>query len=168
MLIHWHLPPEAYKNLSVYLDRKADAIYSFTATYSSAGSEVSYKKVEVNSREAVKLSQLSHLSVYVLYPQSVGLLFFWLLIIKEISHIIKSVKGLQTFRSSNSNAFKNIGLGCLGIALLSAFKWTGVNGYSFFGLYFQISPLAFALGAFILAEIFKEGNKLYEAEQLTI
>jgi hypothetical protein len=168
VLVHWHFSPETYKNVHITTDKTSNAVYTFADSYSLVEPDATDKKIDTNNKESIRLNQLNHASLYIYYLQALGLSVFWLLIIQEIKRIVRSVKGLQTFRSSNSKAFKNIGLYCLGIALLSAFKWVGLDGYSFFGIYFQFTSLTFALGAFILAEIFKEGNKLYEAEQLTI
>ena len=37
-----------------------------------------------------------------------------------------------------------------------------------FSLDFETTPLVLMLVAYVLAEIFKEGNRLYEEEQLTV
>ncbi|WP_299824283.1 DUF2975 domain-containing protein [uncultured Pontibacter sp.] len=168
LLVHWHFSPDTYKDISITLDKTSNAVYTMADDYAVENSSDTDKRIHAKNREAIRITDLNHQSLYVFYLQSVGLLVFWLLIIQEIKSIIKSVKGLETFRSSNSKAFRKIGKYCLGIALLSAFKWIGLEGHSFFGLYFQFMPLAFAMAAFILAEVFEEGNKLYEAEQLTI
>ena len=168
VLVHWHFSPDTYKNVSITIDKKSNAAYTMSDDYSVVEPGKTDQKLNANNKEFIRLTELNHQSMYVHYLQSVGLLVLWLLIIREIKRVIRSVKGLTTFRSSNSGAFRKIGKYCLGIALLSAFKWISLEGHSFFGIYFQFMPLAFAMAAFILAEIFEEGNKLYEAEQLTI
>ncbi|MEJ8801403.1 hypothetical protein [Pontibacter sp. H249] len=168
LLIHWHLSPNTYENINITIDKTSNAVFTMADSYSLTGPGTSNKKIDTSNKDLIRLTELNHVSLYVHYLQSVGLLAFWLLIIQEIKRVIKSVKGLKTFRSSNGKSLNRIGKYSLGIFVLSAFKWIGLPEYSFFGIYFQFMPLAFAIAAFILAEIFEEGNKLYEAEQLTI
>ncbi|MBC5993483.1 DUF2975 domain-containing protein [Pontibacter cellulosilyticus] len=114
------------------------------------------------------LQDISQLSLYLFYLQSVAILIIWIFILQQISKLIRSVRELQTFRNSNSTTLRRIGRYCFLIFILTAFRWAETETGSFIGIYINYLPVLFMLGAFILAEIFEEGNKLYEAEQLTI
>jgi hypothetical protein len=57
---------------------------------------------------------------------------------------------------------------CLGVSILQGVMLFFADGYSTVRFSMEMTPLLLMLGAFIMAEIFKEGNKLFEQDQLTI
>ena len=164
VLVHWHISPETYKDVIVTIDSSNEVRYVFKHNDTLAGP---VDNTLVAGTEGT-LSQLSHVSFYIHFLQTVGHFIILILIVNQIIRVIRSVKALETFRGDNSQAFRKIGVYCVAIALLTCFKWFEVSNHERMSFSVGVVPLAFALGAFILAEIFKEGNKLYEAEQLTI
>jgi hypothetical protein len=164
VLVHWHISPETYKDVVITIDSSNEVRYVFKHNDNLAVPENSISIAETGA----SLSQISNVSFYFHFLQTVGHFIILILIVNQIIRIIRSVKALETFRDDNSQAFRKIGIYCVTMALLGCIKWLEVGNHERMSFSFGIVPLAFALGAFILAEIFKEGNKLYEAEQLTI
>jgi len=121
------------------------------------------KGVAVVPLEKVHLATLVYL--YLQQIISLGLLY---LITREVLKVINSVQVLDTFRTGNVQSFRRIGFMCLGLSLVQWVTFFMAEGHSTFGFSIEVTPLVFMLAAFILAEIFKEGNQLYEQEQLTI
>ena len=97
------------------------------------------------------------------------MLFF---IFREFGKIISSVKALQAFRTENIESFRRIGKYLLVIFLVSGVHFIGTQtagtSSAKVGFDFDTMPLILMLVAYVLAEIFKEGNRLYEEEQLTV
>ncbi len=90
------------------------------------------------------------------------------LILRIGSRMIASIQNLQTFTSSNISNFKRMGFLFL-LALLISIPDLKPNGDGFemsltIGLGYGIASLA----CYLLAEIFKEGNRLLEDSKLMI
>ncbi|MBC5775342.1 DUF2975 domain-containing protein [Pontibacter sp. KCTC 32443] len=164
VLVHWHISPETYKNVLLTIDSSNEVRYIFKNNDTITGPEDSISIADTGAA----LSQISNISFYFHFLQTVGHFIILILIVNQVTRIIRSVKALETFRGDNSQAFRKIGIYCVALALLGCIKWFEVSNHTRMSFSVGAIPLAFALGAFILAEIFKEGNKLYEAEQLTI
>ncbi len=163
-IIHYQFSPEMYSNIEL-----SDFDFKNSSSLSTSSFETtSVIGTKPISHDAVKIQDASNLSLIVLYLQSVVILGIWILILQQISQLIRSVKALETFRESNSTTFRMIGRYCFMLFIISGFRWMETDTASFMGIYINYLPLICMLGAFILAEIFKEGNKLHEAEQLTI
>lgn len=163
-IIHYQFSPDMYSGVELSDFDFKNSSSLFTSSFEMT-SVIGTKPL---SHDAVKIQDASNLSLLVLYLQTVVILGIWILILQQISQLIKSVKALETFRESNSTTFRMIGRYCLLLFMVTGFRWMETENASYFGIYINYLPLLFMLGAFILAEIFKEGNKLYEAEQLTI
>ncbi|MBB6610963.1 DUF2975 domain-containing protein [Pontibacter sp. Tf4] len=168
VLIHWHFSPSTYKNIAIVIDKTGDTSYIWANNAYLVAPDATNPKINSNNKEWIQLTQINQQSLYTHYVQTAGYFILLILIINQITNIIGSVKILETFRRDNCSAFRKIGFYCLAIALLTFFKWYEIESNYFMSVSLKPIPLSFALGAFILAEIFKEGNKLYEAEQLTI
>lgn len=90
------------------------------------------------------------------------------LIFSELIKVVQSIKSLQTFTANNIRAFKNIGIYLLIIFVLNIFALSpGEEAYRF-SLSIKFYPLIGSLFAFVMAEIFKEGNRLREENELTV
>ena len=114
------------------------------------------------------LNKMSTFSLYMNYIQFSAIAFLVLLILKEFITIITSVKLQNTFRSRNSKSFRKIGKYFLGIFILSAFVIVLAEQGRFYGFYIRLTPLIFTLAAYILGQIFNDGNALQEEHQFTI
>ena len=107
-------------------------------------------------------------SLYFTYFKFTATLILIYLAINQFSVILKSVEKLETFRQSNVNAFRKIGYYCLIIQGLSFFSFWEFENYTKNSISVSTTSLFIALLAFILAEIFKEGNNLMEENELTV
>lgn len=89
-------------------------------------------------------------------------------IFRRALRVVNSIKSLETFKDQNVGHFRNIGGLFLWLAILDSFQVLIVEGH--FSFHFQVpfSMLLAALISFLLAEIFKEGNRLMEENQLTV
>jgi hypothetical protein len=92
----------------------------------------------------------------------------YILIIRESLKVVRSIKSLETFRIDNIRSFQRIGKLILVLLVLNAVILTH-NGHHW-DWYFEFNPtyLLGTLVCYILAEIFREGNKLMEEQKLTI
>jgi hypothetical protein len=91
-----------------------------------------------------------------------------ILIIRNFIQIIKSVKSQNTFREQNIRNFQQVGLYFLVIFFINIFNIEYANNAATISLAFTPEYLLYAITAYILAEVFKEGNKLSEDNKLTI
>ena len=107
-------------------------------------------------------------SLYFNYLKITAILVFLYLSINQFRTVLKSVRKYETFHQTNVRAFKKIGSYCFLIFGLSIFSYWGFEDYSKSSISISLYILLIALIAFILAEIFKEGNNLQEENQLTI
>lgn len=90
------------------------------------------------------------------------------LCIKEFQKVIESVKEIKTFQERNVSSFRRIGKYLLiSFILVSYSSFTFQQGGTS-SFYISFELLIIALLAYIMAEIFKEGNKLSEENKLTV
>lgn len=128
----------------------------------------STNKLDVNDSANLTLDQMTTTSLYLTYARYSGLLIFLFLSIREFNKAIKSVQNLKTFKNDNVKSFRRIGQYVIFYFLLSSvysyqFKEVGFSGFEV-----SFTPLIIALLAYIMAEIFKEGQLLLEDKELTI
>ncbi|MFD2514419.1 hypothetical protein ACFSRY_11120 [Pontibacter locisalis] len=167
-IIHYQFAPDVYNKVELSGFNFKSANNLSTSIYTSSFEITSVIGTKPAAPGPIYVKDANTLSLLIFYLQIVVTLAFWVLILQQIAKLIKSVKALQTFRQNNSNVFQKIGRYCLLIFIVTGFRWMETENASYLGIYINYLPLLFMLGAFILAEIFEEGNKLYEAEQLTI
>ncbi|ALI98824.1 DUF2975 domain-containing protein [Rufibacter tibetensis] len=181
VFVHWHIRPEAYKTVVVSPDHNSVRFFKSDGEELPSTDDVANKKrtgfnidipssigKEIYLDQEISLGSISRFSLYVLSLQFVVGLGLLLLIVRELMNVIRAVQSVQTFHSKSVEAFRKIGFLCLGLALINGFWFLDAEGISRMGFSLKMTPLLFMLGAFIMAEIFKEGNKLYEQDQLTI
>lgn len=88
--------------------------------------------------------------------------------LRLLNKVILSVKDLSTFQEINVSAFKRIGINFLIIACLSTIEFWDFGPVSKTGIKIDFHFFIIALLAFVVAEIFKEGNQLKQENELTI
>lgn len=158
VLIHWHFDPGFYANVKV---TEAGNIYWRGP-----------KAGEAKFPGELSLSEFLPFTIYVLYLQGVVRFIVLFLIVSALERVIRSVKSLETFRTENSSLFRQIGKYFLFLFWISAFRFEArgdlSNMHTDITFDADLTPLILMLAAYVLAEIFKEGNKLYEEEQLTV
>lgn len=111
---------------------------------------------------------ISSISLMLNYLQVVTLVFCGFHVLKTFLVVINSVKLSQSFKRDNTVAFRKMGKFLFIIFLLTSYKIILAERGQFYGFYLNITPLGLSLIAFVIAEIFKEGNKLSEENTLTI
>ena len=102
------------------------------------------------------------------YFQIIGILTLLYLSIGEFAKVLRSVRKLKTFQITNEQAFRKIGFYCIFLAILTTITYWQFGNYSLSRFSISFNALGFALFAFILSEIFKEGNTLKTENDLTI
>lgn len=155
LFVHIQINREFYQDKLVKIDK----------------SFISYNpSLEINTgaNNVFVLGQLNTSSLYFNYLRYSSLLILFFLSIREFKKILKSVQSLETFRNDNVKSFRCIGQYVFVYFILSSFYWYQFNEIGFSGFAFSFTPLIIMLFAFILAEIFKEGNLLLEDKELTI
>ncbi|MBS9767401.1 MAG: DUF2975 domain-containing protein [Flavobacteriaceae bacterium] len=115
-----------------------------------------------------KVSDITTFSLYYTCMQLIGLLVLSYLVLLEFSRVLQSVKSLTTFQDRNVKAFRRIGWYLLGCFFLELYYYVDLGDASFSGFMFGNIGLFPVFLAFIFAEIFKEGNRLQEENQLTV
>lgn len=155
LFMHIQVDKEFYRDKMVTIE-KSNIHYSSTS------------KNDANENNSFKLNQMTTSSLYINYLRYSGLLIVLFLSTREFKNIIKSVQHLKTFRDYNVQSCRKIGKLVFIYFILSSFYSYQFNEVSYSGFSMSFTPLIIALLAFIMAEIFKEGNVLLEDKELTI
>jgi hypothetical protein len=153
--IHIQVDKEFYKDKAVTINKTS---ISYTAS----------NTIDSDDNIKLKLDQMTTTSLYVTYFRYSCLLILLFLSIREFKKIMKSVQSLKTFRNDNVKSFRRIGQYVFVYFLLSSFYSYQFNEVGYSGFALSFTPLIVMLLAFIMAEIFKEGNLLLEDKELTI
>ena len=88
--------------------------------------------------------------------------------VKEFQKVLQSVMSIQTFQIINVQSFRRIGIYILVIFLLTSYDYIVFQQGGFSRVHFSFTLLPLMILAFIMAEIFKEGNLLKTENELTI
>ena len=161
-LVYWHINPEYFADYSLITNKPApDSFWGYEINESwTIGKEEVVNQFTVNKLRTPFL--------YLLYLQSSAICLVLFLIPKEFLLIIESVRTVHSFRNRNVQSFRRIGR-CLFIYfILTSFVIVMVQQGRFYGFYLHLTPLVLMLIAYILGEVFKEGNNLLEEHKLTI
>lgn len=162
-------------NREAYNDIKINNTGTPTTTFSIGLNKNYSDKWKDPYNEVYVLGKLTTTTIYLIYFKFTCIFILLFLSIKEFQNIIKSVKRLDTFRLNNILSFRQIGIYSILYFILTLLYFTltfnntlyfGQGGFSQTSISF--TPLLFALISFILAEIFKEGNKLQQENELTV
>lgn len=160
VLIHWHFSPETYALVELPSALKGGFTGQDFRIINASDGE--------NLTNQVLLSELTPGMLYWTYLRTLAFLSLMFLIVKEVRRILGSIESLETFRQDNVIAFQKIGRYALIIFFLASFNVWVVPGDSNINLNFALGPLLFAVFALVMAEVFKEGNRLMEDSNLTI
>lgn len=169
VLMHWHIDKEFYNTVKVNTQGNVNLTSSTIETETKENVRVYLEKSEKSDEVKLTLADLTTASVYFTYLQLLAIMAFVFLIFREFGRIVNSVSALQTFRNENVEAFRKIGKYLLAVFVISGFQFISAEPASaHISMSFDTTPLILMLVAYVLAEIFKEGNRLYEEEQLTV
>lgn len=158
VLIHWHFSPESYALVELPGVQEA-GFFNFRIISASDAAL---------PNDGVLFSQLSAGMLYWMFFRTLLLLSLTFLIFRSLRQILNSIESLKTFRQDNIAAFRKIGKYALGIFVLASFNLWVEPGDSNLNLTLAFGPLLIAVFALVMAEVFKEGNRLMEDSNLTI
>lgn len=160
VLIHWHFSPEIYQRIEVSGELEAGAggygfrILTGNGNFSGPGN--------------VLLSELAVGMLYWMYLRIILFTGLTFLMVRSVRDILSSIQSLETFRNDNVVAFRKIGRYAWWIFVLSSFNFRILEGNSDLLLTLALGPLLIAVFAYVMAEVFREGNRLMEDNHLTI
>lgn len=158
LLVYWHF----------------DKNYFSTFHYNVSNKNIT-QSIETNSqteqnvdKHIYPVSDLIPVSLYFVYFQYAGSSLLQLMMILQVINIINSLRDFKTFQNKNVGSLRKIGILYSIYFILNIFSTgftekEGTVSFSFSGF-----SLVILISVFILAEIFKEGTKLYEESQLTV
>lgn len=161
--VHYQMSPSSYHDVDVKIN---------TSSLFETGISKSYK-IHVDGKvpedfEVFTLNKLKYTSLYFNFIKLSVVLLFSFLCIKEFQNVIESVKEINTFQEQNVTSFRKIGKYLLVIFVLMSyssftFQQGGISGFDI-----SFTLIILSLLAYIMAEIFKEGNNLSEENKLTV
>ena len=161
VLVHWHIDREFYSKPIVTVE-------NIQSGFLGTSSKSTWKVEGKGDENPFALNKIKPFSLYLNYLRLAAIIGCTLLIFREFSNILSSVKKIQTFRTRNIDSFRKMGKYHFFLFLLTGFVWVvSENGnYYSFGIHF--TPLILMLVSYILAEVFKEGSILSMDNKLTI
>lgn len=161
--IHFQIDKSAYKNWD-FVDQKS------STSLASFESKVDYppNSKTTNSHEP-NLLNFSTTSLYFNYFKFTLTASFIFMSLRLFEKVAASVRNLKTFEKVNTYAFKRIGVYCFIIGLISCFDYFDFETQFWLTrISINVHFFIFSLLAFVLAEIFKEGNLLKQENDLTV
>ncbi len=157
--IHIQINKDYYKDKELQFSTK-DYHYSMTKKWKIDNS--------MDDKDVYTIDNLKTGSLYFNYLKYIIALVLIFISISEFQKVIKSVKYVETFGIKNVKSFKRIGVCVLVYTIIMSYSSMRFNLGGFSGFGFNLNPLILALAAFIMAEVFKEGNSLKQENDLTI
>ena len=106
--------------------------------------------------------------MYIVFIKYTAILVLVFLCVKEFQRVAESVKNIQTFKEGNVQSFIKLGKYLFILFLLYSFSFFNFEQGRLSIVSISFLPLVLMLLAFVMAEIFKEGNQLSEDNDLTI
>ncbi len=163
VFIHWQFNMDDYKSVQVSVD-------SGSLSISESKTERAEPTLPISktSGKTVYLNDLNPFSIYFTFLQLVASLVLSYFIAREVIRILKTVQESQPFNAGNITSFRRMGYLCLSIAALNCIRLLIAKQTLSVTFSVDYTLLIFMLITFILAEIFSEGQKLYEQDKLTI
>ena len=119
-------------------------------------------------KSAFTVNEITILSLFVFYVKGLIILFLYFIVLNSFEKIILSVKKLETFSTKNVKLFRKIGFSILILFFLEGYTIIRFEYGMQKAIAFDFSSLIYVLVFFIIAEIFKEGLKLRQENDLTI
>jgi len=147
IFIHFQVDREYYNKFNTQINTESTAIPS-SFSYNSKTLNKWGSNLSKDNNEVFTLDKISTYSIYINFFKYGAILILLYLCSKEFQKIIKSIKNLNTFKGYN---------------VVSYFKESEISE-----LNLTFGPLLLILIAFIMAEIFKEGNILMKGNELTV
>jgi len=118
--------------------------------------------------EAYHPNKSTYFSLFLNILQQSVLIGLIYLSISSFKKIINSVKNISTFQQKNISSLRTIGKYTILYVIISSYTYFGYEQANQYFFHPNTSPLVIALFAYILAEVFKEGNRMAEENKLTV
>lgn len=177
--IKWNIYPFSTFNDAKFSIPKNNSNY--LSVYHEKFHYITVKKADKNGNEQYTLRQnenelkgiffLNDLHkgfIYFMFFKITILLLFVIFSLKEFLKVISLSKDKLTFSERNIKAFQRIGFYCLAYTIVSIPTiLIGENIY-FWSINLNLLSFVIMILAFIMADVYKEGNKLYDDNKLTI
>ncbi|WP_458628030.1 DUF2975 domain-containing protein [Winogradskyella sp. PC D3.3] len=112
--------------------------------------------------------KLKTVSLYINYFKVISVAVLLFLILRTFEKIMLSVKTLHTFSSRNAKLFRKIGIYIIVVTILISYTVLRFESGSQTLAHLSLTPVIYMLLAFVMAEIFKEGEHLRAENDLTI
>ncbi|MBU2928015.1 DUF2975 domain-containing protein [Winogradskyella psychrotolerans] len=112
--------------------------------------------------------KLKTISLYINYFKVISVAVLLFLILRAFETIMLSVKTLHTFSNRNAKLFRTIGIYIIVVTILISYTVLRFESGSQTISHLSLTPVIYILLAFIMAEIFKEGENLRAENDLTI
>ncbi|MEO1053128.1 MAG: DUF2975 domain-containing protein [Bacteroidota bacterium] len=157
--VHWHFSKGYYDHIEVS--------QTFKAGFGMGDVQVLLPH-HVRHEGMIMLSDLNNYLFYWLLVRAMVFVALVFLIVRSILQVLHSMKSVRTFHEGNIKHFRRISLFSFIATLFSVFNFGLIRGELMIYLDLPFGPLLFALGAYVMAEVFKEGKLLLEDQQLMI
>ncbi|WP_179343224.1 DUF2975 domain-containing protein [Winogradskyella ursingii] len=112
--------------------------------------------------------KLKTVSLYVNFFKILIIMILMFLIIRAFERVMLSVKNLNTFTRNNVKLFRRIGIYIVFVAILTSYTVLRFENGNQTMSHISLTPVICIILAFIMAEIFKEGEDLKQENNLTI
>lgn len=112
--------------------------------------------------------KLNPVSLYINYFKWLIIMALMFLIFRAFEAVMLSVKTLNTFSNGNVKRFRHIGVYIIFVTILTSYTVLRFENGDQSSSYVSFTPVICTLLAFIMAEIFKEGEHLRAENDLTI
>jgi Protein of unknown function (DUF2975) len=112
--------------------------------------------------------KLKTVSLYLNYIKLLIVAVLMFFIIRSFETIMLSVKTLKTFSKSNTKRFRQIAICIVLVTVLMSYNILRFDNGDQTLTHISLTPIISTILAFIMAEIFKEGEVLKEENELTI
>lgn len=158
-LVYWHFDRDALQLI--------DLNDAFQAGYGVNGIQVYQQEAQLPSN-AILMSELSRGMMYWLFFRVTIFVALTILITRAALRIVYSIGSLKTFYQDNIRHLKAIALYAFIAFIFSTFNFIHFEGTSEWHFKTAFGPLILAVAARVLAEVFNEGKKLLEEQNLII
>jgi len=157
-VIHWHISPKSYEAVEVSQVFKPG--FGVNGFHWVLGKKA--------SAQGLWLSDLSPLMIYWLLLRGLIFIVLSFLITQAFQRILVSIHSIETFHQNNVKQFKIIAQYGLIAFFFSFFNFSYIQGEFDINFHLATAPLLLTISSYVLAEVFREGNKLSEDQKLMI
>lgn len=160
--LHIQVDSDYYKALNIQINGNTGVGISTKHTWKLDGQEAP------EDENVFRLDKLTVGSLYVQFLRYTAILVFIFLCLKEFQLVVVSVMKIQTFKKRNVKSFVRLGKYLFVLFLLYSYSIFVFDHGKLSIINISFIPLVLMILAFVMAEIFKEGNLLSEENELTV